>query len=34
MTDRNITTEEYYSYRSWSVLTQEQLINIYEALKE
>lgn len=32
MTDRDITTEEYYSYKSWGVLTQEQLKEVYEAL--
>ena len=34
MTDRDITTEQYYSYRSWSVLTQEQLNELHKALKE
>lgn len=33
MIERDITTEGYDSYRVWSLLTQEQLIDLYEAIK-
>lgn len=34
MTDRNITAIDYYSAKLWGELTQEQLKDIFEALKE